>query len=166
MENTLNHMHSNMSGHKLLAIYLCPEEPDVFLVGNAFAWQADSFICLKTISPEGNYDGFMICNPAYIYRYEVDNCYLHELSSKASQPNTFPSIHSWNDFLAFAMQLRSAIQIVGRNGKMLARGTLCGYSEQTITLQRILKSGAYGKQCRFFLSNIAGIVCDTTGGNL
>lgn len=167
MDKSLNYMLSNLSDHKLLAIYLCPEEPQVFLVGSVLSRQAESFICLKTISQEGNCDGFMICNPAYIYRYEVENSYLRELARKATQSeNAFPPVRGWNDFLVFAVQQHAAVQLIGRNGKRTARGILCSYSDRSITLQRVLKSGADGKSCRFSLSGLAGIACDIMGGSL
>lgn len=165
MENDLKNMLSGIPCHKLLAVYLRPEQPDVFVVGSVLAWQAESFICLKTVSPEGNYDGYMIYNPAYIYRCEVDSRYLRKLSDKTPQTaDAFPSIGSWSDFIHFAIQQHVPVQVIGCNSKQLARGTLCGYSEQAaITLQRTLKSGVSGNQRRFFLSNIAGIAFNLAG---
>lgn len=149
----------------MVAIYVRPEDTERFFVGNLLFWQSDSFICLRTISLEGAFDGYFMCNPAYIYRYETDCNYLRRFSDALSlETDALPAFHDWESCCAFAQQEKCTVQILGRNCRNLAKGRVVACTKDSVTIQRVCTDGADGKQCRFFFSNMVGILCCMEGG--
>lgn len=144
----------SLSGAQLIAVYQNKKAPDRFFVGQIAAWREEGELLLKLISPEGDFDGFLLSRPEDIYRYEWGSAYLRELPLPAEE---LCGPGSAEDF--FRMAQDQIIEVLGRRGTLLAKGVLLEITEGYMALQRVRADGRDGARCRYRLKSIGGIIC-------
>lgn len=160
MQNFLTKLGENYD--HCVALYLNPRKPDVFFIGRAAAPVGADTGVFVLISPEGAYDGYLICNLNSVYRYEIESGYIIALEQMIHLEKTSDTpAGEWRSVCRMILQDHRVVQILGVCGRRLAYGLLLGYENRKVRFQRIFADGRSGREEVLSTAKIAGILFDS-----